>query len=43
MAELLFAFECDYVLHVVSMREHVYRAYGCDFIVLAEDFQIACL
>jgi hypothetical protein len=43
VAELLFSFEGNYILHVVSMREHVYRAYGCYFIVLTEDFQVACL
>jgi hypothetical protein len=39
----LLALECHYILDMVSVREHVYRTYGCDHIVLAEDLEVASL
>ena len=40
---VLLALECHYILDMVSVREHVHRAYCCDHIVLAEDLKVACL
>ena len=39
----LSAFQCNYVLHMVSVREHVYRTHGSDYIVLAENLKVTCL
>ena len=39
----LFALKCNYVFYEVCMREHIYRTYGCDDVVLAEDFEVARL
>ena len=40
---LLLSLKSYYVFHVVGMWEHVHRTYCCYFIVLAQDFQVACL
>ena len=39
----LFTFQCNNVLHMVSVWEHVHWAYSCDDVVLAEDLEIASL
>jgi hypothetical protein len=43
MTIVLFAFKGYDVLNVVSVREHVYRTYSCDDVVLAEDFKVTGL
>lgn len=39
----LFALEGNYILDMMSVREHVHRSYSSDFVVLAEDFQVTSL
>ena len=39
----LFTFKCYDIFYVMSVREHVYRTYSCDNIILANDLEVTCL